>query len=609
MVEAETFRTDGASEPFGPWNPGLTSALTPELWRMCTIFRPENVFTTYDAATELHDVTGLPLPQLVVWRPERMVLHEVLVRVIADYEVPDPEGANVPSLGINFRRMTRAVLERYLLPRLDELVGDYGPLRQEVAKIVTNELATAFDRPLEPTEDRRTARRRQAFSWLRRTAAAPRPEEPAAREDRLVDLWRSNARGDAIAAATYGALIRVLSAVRGLQGGLWGNPEFLEPIVTGLACNVVGAQRISDRVGPLIANAAAAEGFRPLPPQSQSIAMSTKGASAAGKSTMRPLLRALASRLGASWGDFALVSPDIFRRDLLDIDSLGPQYKYFGTFTSHELEVVDRKLDRYLARKDDLKETTHVLIDRFRFDSFAPNSEEQKRLMARQGKRRLAYYLFMITPPEKTVERAWKRGLEVGRYKPLDDLLGHNVDAYAGMQSFFLARALDPGSRNQHYEFVDNDVAKGEVPLTVAFGSRGEFNVLDVKRLVDMDRYTKINLEAHRPEDLYSEPRSMEVAQNVTFLRRCAREFPAMNLAHRDSGRIYARFERGRLAWKDESAIEEAADLATLGVLHAFVPELFARDSKLPSGAARYLDPSHSVTLGRWGAPPGKHPV
>ncbi|MEO8752960.1 MAG: hypothetical protein ABI624_09805 [Casimicrobiaceae bacterium] len=83
------------NEPFGPWSPGITSQLTPELWRLCTLFRPENAFATYDEVVELRDVTGLPLSELVIFRPERLVLHEVLVRVIADYEVPDPEGAHV----------------------------------------------------------------------------------------------------------------------------------------------------------------------------------------------------------------------------------------------------------------------------------------------------------------------------------------------------------------------------------------------------------------------------------------------------------------------------------------------------------------------------------
>src|SRR5437867_10340292 len=55
-MAAPRAHTDGASEPFGPWNPGITSQWTPELWRMCTIFRPENVFTTYDQAVEFRDV-------------------------------------------------------------------------------------------------------------------------------------------------------------------------------------------------------------------------------------------------------------------------------------------------------------------------------------------------------------------------------------------------------------------------------------------------------------------------------------------------------------------------------------------------------------------------
>ncbi len=50
---ATTAHADGAASPSGPWNPGISSHLTPELWRMCTIFRPENVFTTYDQAVEL----------------------------------------------------------------------------------------------------------------------------------------------------------------------------------------------------------------------------------------------------------------------------------------------------------------------------------------------------------------------------------------------------------------------------------------------------------------------------------------------------------------------------------------------------------------------------
>jgi len=577
---------------------------------MCTIFRPENVFTTYDQAVELRDLTGLALSELVVFKPQRMVLHEVLARVTADYEVPDAEGASVGSLGINFRRMTQALLRRHLQRRLDWLVGDYAPAREAVARVVANELALAFGRePRSSPQPTRRLDRRGLMSWLGRPLRARSAADDAPAEDRLVARWSVNARSDPMAAAVYGALLRIVSAIRGLHGGLWGTPDLLEPLVSGLACNAYAGDLIAKRAAPLIATAAAAEGFRPLPPQEQPVAMSIKGASGAGKSTMRPMQRSLAKRMGASWGDFALVSPDIFRRDLLDIDSLGAHYKHFGTFTSHELAVVERKLDDYLARKAALRILPHILVDRFRFESFAPDSEEQRQLLARIANRRLLHYIFMITPPEKTVERAWQRGLEVGRYKPVDDLLGHNVDAYRGIQAFFLARAVQPTELNQHYEFLDNDVPLGEIPLTVAFGWNRELNIVDVKCMVDMDRYCRINLSARGPDELYADPESRIVEKNVAFLRTCVRQLPVLNFAHRDTGRIYARYECGRLAWNDAAAIDAIDEPVTLKALRAAAPELFTR--AVTAGHAdpeRYLDAARFLTLGRWGMAMPQHP-
>ena len=43
-----------------------------------------------------------------------------------------------------------------------------------------------------------------------------------------------------------------------------------------------------------------------------------------GKSTMRPLQRILAGKLNFPWEELALISPDIWRKFLLDYGSLGP---------------------------------------------------------------------------------------------------------------------------------------------------------------------------------------------------------------------------------------------------------------------------------------------
>src|SRR5207237_5600635 len=122
-------------------------------------------------------------------------------------------------------------------------------------------------------------------------------------------------------------------------------------------------------VEPLLLSAAEREAYRVLPPQPSPLVMNTKGASASGKSTLRPLQRKLAGNIGVRWSDFALISPDIWRKQLLDYGALGAVYKYAGALTSEELQIIDQKLDRYMALKYQRGDMSHLLIDRFRFDS------------------------------------------------------------------------------------------------------------------------------------------------------------------------------------------------------------------------------------------------
>src|SRR5207245_2473220 len=128
------------------------------------------------------------------------------------------------------------------------------------------------------------------------------------------------------------------------------------------------------------------------------------------------------------------------------------------------------------ARRGDI---SHLLIDRFRFDSFASHSDEAgSNLLTRFGQ--IVYLFFMITPPELLVERAWYRGLEVGRYKAVDDTLAHGVEAYSGMPQLFFTWVART-DKNVHFEFLDNSVPMGQAPRTVAFGRNDTLNVLDLK--------------------------------------------------------------------------------------------------------------------------------
>jgi hypothetical protein len=576
----------------GPWNPGLESQLPRELLPLATVFRRENVSTSVAEAFELSDYCGMPPQELVAFRPERLIIHELLIRVTAGLAVPD--GNDYEDLGRNFRKIASTILTKDIAPHFEDLKRVFEEVRSAASAIVAPELSYLFSFKLKPGAGaEQTSRARWSFGFAARKRDS-RPRETAEqRERRTLVEWsnKAQAAGSRLEQSCFRALSTIATAITARRGRLLATKELLGDLAVTLVGNDFGSEAIGDAIAPLIQQAAAREGYRPLSPQERPVIMNVKGASAAGKSTMRPLQRALARKLGFPWESFALISPDIWRKFLLDYGSLGSAYKYAGTMTGHEVEIIDKKLDRHMALKAARGETSHLLIDRFRFDSFV-EGKEPTRLLTRFGD--LVYMFFLITPPEMTVERAWKRGLQVGRYKALDDLLAHNVEAYAGMPELFFTWALNT-RRRVHYEFLDNSVAEGR-PLTVAFGWNGEMTILDLKRILDIDRFRKINISAQKPEELYVE-QELAPERNVQFLQRCARLIPTINFADRATGRVYARLEDGKWTWRDEQRIScLLADADAGAALRAI--QANARDAAATAIAGEFsldIDDSHNL--------------
>jgi hypothetical protein len=557
------------SKEFGPWNPGIESQVPQELRHLATIFRAENVFTSMAAAGELRGLTGFNLSELVVFRPQRLALHELLVRVTADFAVPD--GTRIADLGLNFREIARLLLSRYLDPAMEAITTAYARASQAANEVI------------EP-----------ALSRLKRNWG---PQE-------IADFERlSVAAADTAAVAAYKSLARVMSALFTTQGAAWGTKDLIASMAAGFAGNDFGSDCIGQTISPLLQAAAREQGYKLLPRQEHPVVINTKGPSASGKSTLRPLQKKLAGEIGVQWSDFALISPDIWRKQLLDYASLGPAYKYAGAFTSDELQIIDQKLDRYMAGKSRRGDMSHLLIDRFRFDSFAPDSDEAgSNLLTRFGQ--TVYLFFVITPPEMLVERAWKRGLEFGRYKAVDDTLAHSVEAYSGIPGVFFTWVRRSDKRIQ-FEFLDNTVLLGERPRTVAFGDNETFNVLDVKATLDIDRYARIDVDAAAAEYLYPDPALLVAEKNVDFLKRCVNSFHWVNFAEQGSGRVYLRMERGQPVQKERAAFEKAIQRPdTLAAIRAVAPDALSGnvpEAPRPAYLNAQEGPGQPPTLGQWG--------
>lgn len=592
---------EARSAEFDAWNPGLESELPREYLPLSTMFRSENVSTSVTKAYELSDYCGLPIHELVAFRAERLIVHELLIRETARLSVPD--GTKYRDLGANFRAIASTILNKYIAPHQAELAQVFEQVKGAASALIVQELAKALStepRPAIAAGD--VSRWRRPFNFAK-PKKSPRlsVETAEERERRIVSQWRkkSETADNRLDESCFHALSRIATAAISRRGRLLGNKELLAELAVTLVCNDYGSEVIGDAIEPYFQEAVAREGYRLLPSQQKPVVMNVKGASASGKSTMRPLQRSLAKKLNLPWEEFALISPDIWRKFLLDYGSLGAAYKYAGTMTGHELEIIDEKLDRRMATRAARGEMSHLLIDRFRFDSFVPVAEgkESIRLLTRFGD--LVYMFFMITPPEMTVERAWTRGLKVGRYKAVDDLLAHNVEAYTGMPELFFTWALSVGKR-VHYEFLDNSVAEGCPPRTVAFGCNGEMSILDIKSMLDIDRFRKINIRAQKPEEVYVDD-NLAPECNVEFLKRCARLIPIINFADYATGRVYARLRHGKWAWRDE---QRFADACHDPDAKAGLQAIAANDYDATAGARgepANLAVAKAHTLGAWG--------
>ena len=585
---------------YGAWNPGLESELPREYLPLSTIFRSENVSTGIAKAHELSDYCGLPVDELVAFRADRLIVHELLIHVTTSVAVPD--GRDYEDLGRNFRVIATTILNRYIAPHRAQLAQIFEQLKREASAKIERELAKAFAAPKPPVEAERESWLRRLFAVERPTKRPSQPMETAVERDRrIVSEWRkkSETADNRLDEACFDALNRIATAVMARHGRLFGDNALLTELAVTLVCNDYGSEVISDAIDPFFQEAVSREGYRPLPRQEKPVVMNVKGASASGKSSMRPLQRILAGKLNFPWEEFALISPDIWRKFLLDYGALGPAYKYAGTLAGHEVDIIDKKLDRRMAARAARGEMSHLLIDRFRFDSFEPELEDKgsSRLLTRFGD--LVYMFFMITPPEMTVERAWTRGLKVGRYKAVEDLLAHNIEAYTGMPELFFTWALIDGKR-VHYEFLDNSVAEGRPPRTVAFGWNGEMTILDIKSMLDIERFRKINIHAQKPEEVYVNE-NLAPECNVEFLKRCARWIPIINFADYETGQVYARLKHGKWAWRDEQRFADALnDPDAKAGLEAMTINNFGSTAGTIV-EQRNLDIDKAHTLGAWG--------
>lgn len=547
------------SNKYTAWNPGLESNLPREYLDQETIFRSNNVSTGYDYVAEVTKLTGLDSEELVVFKPERLVLHELIVRVTADVAVL--EGDKEEELGRNFRQIVTTILINYIQPHMPEIRQAYVQLQEHVQFLVRKELSETLFRAEGAQSGGNSSTLFNFFSRSKKRQV--RQETTVEKECRVVSSYKEMglATDDPLNNAIYRSLYRVLGSTASSRGFIGSDKSLLVKLVSNHVCNGYGSQMIGDIITSYIEAAIQQEGYRLTSNSVAPMLISLKGASAAGKSSLRPMLQKMMFEKGIELEGYATISPDIWRRLLLDYDSLGAACKYAGRFTSSEVNIIDSKLDYYIRDKADRhRSIPHLVVDRFRFDSFS--SKNISRILHDTYVKyvdTLQMY-FVVTPPEITVERGWQRGIEQGRYKAVEDYLGHSLEAYLGMPRIFF-KWLAHKKPHFKYRFLDNSIPKGTYPKTIAFGTQNVMNILNPVAFVDIERYQKINIKAKFPEEVYPADSAMALKNNISFLKQSIICIPCVNFVDEKSNRVYVRAQEGTFEIMDAQLFKRMQEL------------------------------------------------
>ena len=509
-------------QEYSAWNPGLSANLPRELSDLETIFQAPNVYTSYDEVQEIASLTGLKPEHLVGFTSWRLVLHELIVRVGANIHIPEAE--HEEDFGINFRRITNDILHQHIGPLYDSIEAEFESLSVAI-KLETDRLLTEevmLNSQLAPKV------KKGFWPWGKK----PITKKPLLSGEEIQfkainQLKKTGlAHADPLIKAVYKSSYQILGSVASTRGLIGNDKDFMSRIICRHVLNNYGSFMIGKLIEPAIDAAVAANSYQLLRRVKKPVIISLKGASAAGKSTLRPLLKQTMGQRGIESSLYGIISPDIWRRQLLDYESLGPHYKYSGRFTSNEVNIIDAKLDRYIRRNGQQNQTIpNILVDRFRFDSF---STEQVRKVLHGTYAKYAhtmYMYFVITPPEETVERGWIRGQQRGRYKSVEDFLGHSVEAYQGIPKLIF-KWLAHTSPRYEFTFFDNSVPNGQFPLTSVTGNQKGMQVFDPMVFINIVRYQKINIYAQSLQQVYPTAERMSIANNISFFSQCLTRFP-----------------------------------------------------------------------------------
>ena len=209
--------------------------------------------------------------------------------------------------------MVATIFDDYIKPEMAMINAAYENTRSRANSFINQQLsAQIYNRQARksPKEKPASLLARLFAPGTKKSMAASSPRLP---EIDALEYWQMKLEEskDGLETACFQSLLKIVGAFVGHRGRLFADIELVCRLAVNYLCNDFGSEKIGEAIDPCMKKAIEKENYRILPVQEKPIVMNVKGASASGKSTIRPAMRQLAEKLDIPWEEFAPDQPGL----------------------------------------------------------------------------------------------------------------------------------------------------------------------------------------------------------------------------------------------------------------------------------------------------------
>lgn len=416
-----------------------------------TILNQKNVYRDIQELAEIYFITRDLPKNLAAFKPERLVLHEVIANVMTKIRVEDDDENS-------FKRIVDFVYKS-LTHEIKSLSKSLNSIRDELEQEVNILVKAALD------------------------------------NGELLDYQGKFSTYLPEIQTCFDKIIKEKD-IKGKECGKYKSGFTFNDVMTARIVDIIYNKIAEEKINPLVEKHI----DKVLPQQKipttsttgDMLLLMVAGGQASGKGTSVKILKESVERISMSWENFAKFNTDAIKSLMLTNEKV--EAEFFSQLTQDEASLVNMKAQTIVKKRAQQHNAPNIF-----FDQVYVGQDQLNIVKANGGK---AKVIIVSTEIVDAIERSYKRGENIGRFEhTINILLAHR-----NMTNQLPDRLQENDGQDFEIRIVDNNVKQGEQPAVVADINckTGSIFIYDKTKLERFIAKIAINIKASCKEELYN---------------------------------------------------------------------------------------------------------